>query len=162
MACIVHCPKSIRGKRGRPGFRGPPGKHGPPGPQGSKGLKGNQGPQGIQGPPGPVGPPGVKGDPGKSISAPSIVAPLQSVVVNETGTASFQCEIEGNPSPKVTWLKDNSSLLADKRVVSSRGGLMITDVTSQDGGVYTCVARNILGVMTSMTTLSVQGGKYYI
>ena len=154
--CNVNCPKG----RGRPGPRGSPGKHGPPGPQGTQGPKGNQGNQGIQGPPGPKGdegPQGHKGDPGKSISAPSIVAPPMSMVVNETGTASFQCGVEGNPEPKVTWLKQNSSLLADKRVVPSRGGLMITDVTSQDEATYTCVARNILGEISSPAKLSVQG-----
>ncbi|XP_078350138.1 uncharacterized protein LOC144634965 [Oculina patagonica] len=160
-ACTVHCPKGIRGRRGRPGPRGSPGKHGPPGPQGPQGPKGIQGTQGIQGTPGPKGdqgPQGPKGDPGKSISAPSIVAPPISMVVNETGTASFQCEVEGNPEPKVTWLKQNSSLVADKRVVPSGGGLVITDVTSQDEGMYTCVARNILGEMTSSASLSVQVG----
>ena len=135
-ACTVHCSQSSRGRRGRPGPRGSPGKHGPPGPPGPQGTKGNQGPQGIQGPPGPQGPEGPKGDPGKSISAPSIVAPPMSTVVNESGTASFQCETEGNPEPKVKWLKQNSNLVADKRVVPSPGGLMITDVTSQDQGRY--------------------------
>ncbi len=159
LACNVNCPKSIRGRRGRPGPRGSPGKHGPPGPQGPQGPKGSRGIQGIQGTPGPKGdqgPQGPKGNPGKSISAPSVVAPPMSMVVNETDTASFQCEAEGNPEPKVTWLKQNSSLLADKRVVASRGGLMITDVTSQDEGTYTCVARNILGEVTSSATLSVR------
>jgi len=156
-ACTVHCPKSIRGRRGRPGPRGFPGKHGPPGSTGPQGTKGNQGPRGIQGPPGPEGPLGPKGDPGKSISAPSIVAPPMSMVVNESGTASFQCEAEGNPEPDVMWLKQNFSLPSDKRVVPSRGGLMITDVTSQDEGRYTCVARNILAEVTSSATLSVQG-----
>ena len=156
-ACNVNCPKSITGRRGRPGQRGPPGKHGPPGPQGVKGPKGNQGPQGIQGPPGPLGPPGARGEPGKSISAPSIVTPPMPIVVNETGTASFQCEIEGNPQPKVTWLRDNFSLLADKRVVQSAGGLVINDVMLIDDGTYTCEARNILGVITSLASLTVQG-----
>ena len=161
-ACTVHCSKSImRGRRGRPGPRGSPGKHGPPGPPGPpgpQGTKGNQGPQGIQGPTGPEGPQGPKGDPGKSISAPSIVAPPMSMVVNESGTASFQCQVEGNPEPKVTWVKQNSSLPVDKRVVPSRGGLMITDVMSQDEGMYACVARNILGEVTSSAELTVQGG----
>ena len=158
-ACSVHCPKSIRGRRGRSGQRGPPGKHGPPGPQGVKGLQGNQGLQGIQGPPGPMGPPGAKGEPGQSISAPSIVTPPIPIVVNETGTASFQCEVEGNPQPKVIWLRDNSSLLADKRVVSTGGGLIINDVMLKDDGTYTCEARNVLGVMTSLARLTVQGKK---
>ena len=156
-ACIVQCPKRITGRRGRPGPRGSPGKHGPPGPTGPQGTKGSQGPQGIQGPPGLQGSQGPKGDPGKSISAPSIVAPPMSMVVNKSGTASFQCETEGNPKPKVKWLKQNSNLVADKRVVPSPRGLMITDVTSQDQGRYTCVARNILGEVTSSAILSVQG-----
>ena len=160
LACTVHCPKIGRGRRGRPGHRGPPGKHGRPGPPGPQGIRGEKGAQGDQGPPGPKGdqgPQGPKGDPGESISAPSIVSPPVSFVANETGEASFQCEVKGNPEPQVTWLKQNSSLLADKRIVQSRGGLMIANLTSQDGGIYTCEARNILGTRRSSATLTVQG-----
>ena len=155
-ACTVQCPKSIRGRRGRPGPRGSPGKHGPPGPAGPQGTRGSKGPNGIPGPPGPRGLQGPKGDPGKSISAPSIVAPPMCMVVNESGTASFQCEAVGNPEPKVTWLKQNSSLSPDKRVVPSRGGLMITNVTLQDDGMYTCEAENILGKASASASLTVQ------
>ena len=157
LACTVYCPKGIRGRRGRPG---PPGKHGPPGPRGPQGPKGNKGAQRDQGPSGPKGeggPQGPKGEPGESISAPSIVSSPVSMVVKETGIAPLQCEVKGNPTPQVTWMKQNSSLPLDKRIIQSRGGLMIRDVTSQDGGVYTCRARNILGVMTSSATLTVQG-----
>lgn len=159
LSCTVHCPKSIKGRRGRPG---PPGKHGPPGPQGPQGPKGTQGDQGPSGPKGDPGPQGPKGDPGESISAPSIVSSPVSLVVNQTGAASFQCEVKGNPEPQVTWLKQNSTLRADKRVVHSRGGLVITDVTSQDVGMYTCVARNIFGVKTASATLTVQGKNIYV
>ena len=156
LACKVNCPKGIRGRRGKTGRRG---KQGPPGPQEPQGRKGNRGAQGDQGPPGPKGdqgPQGPKGDPGESISAPSIVSPPMSVVVNETDIASLQCKVKGNPAPQVTRLKQNSSISLDKRIVQSRGGLMIRDVTSQDGGVYTCRARNILGAMISSATLTVQ------
>ena len=142
LACTIHCPKGTRGKRGR---RGPPGKHGLPGPQGPQGPKGTQGDQGPPGPNGDQGPQGPKGDPGESISAPSVVSPPLSMVVNETGVASLQCEVKGNPVPQITWLKENASLPADKRIVQSHGGFMIKDVMPQDGGVYTCVASNILG-----------------
>ena len=154
LACIVQCPKSTRGRRGRPG---PPGKLGPPGPEGPQGPKGVRGAQGPPGPKGYQGPQGPKGDPGESISAPSIVSPPVSMVVNQTGAASFQCEVKGNPDPQVTWLIQNSTLRADKRIVQSRGGLLIIDVTSQDGGMYTCEAKNILGVKTSSAILTVQG-----
>ena len=157
LAYTIHCPKGIRGRRGRPGN---PGKHGPPGPQGPQGPTGTQGDQGPPGPKGDQGPQGPKGDPGESISAPSIVSPLVSMVVNETGIASFQCDVKGNPTPQVTWLKKNSSLSDDKRFVQSRDALMIEGVTSQDRGVYTCKAENILGMVTSSVTLTVQGEEY--
>ena len=154
LACTFHCPKGIRRRRGRPGN---PGKHGPPGPQGPQGPTGTQGDQGPPGPKGDQGPQGPKGDPGESISAPSIVSPLVSMVVNETGIASFQCDVKGNPTPQVTWLKKNSSLSDDNRIVQSRDELMIKDVTSQDRGVYTCKAENILGMVISSATLTVRG-----
>ena len=154
LACMAHCPKGVRGRRGRPGPRG---KHGPVGPQGPQGPSGPKGDHGPPGPGGDQGPQGPKGDPGESISAPSIVSPLMSMVVNETGIASLQCEVKGNPVPQVTWLKENSSLPGDKRIMQSRGGLVIRDAMSQDGGVYTCRAKNILGVVTSSVTLTVQG-----
>ena len=154
MACTIYCPKGIRGRRGRPG---PPGKHGPPGLQGPHGPKGSQGDQGPPGRRGDQGPQGPKGDPGESISAPSIVTSPVSTVVNETDAASLQCEVKGNPLPQITWLKENTSLPGVKRIVQSRAGLMIKDVTSQDGGVYTCVASNILGLIKKSATLTVQG-----
>ena len=83
------------------------------------------------------------------------------MVVNETSIALLQYEVKGNPIPQVTWRKQNSSLSFNKRILQSRGGLMIRDVTSQDGGEYTCEARNILGVATSSATLTVQG-KYLL
>ena len=145
LLCKTNCPKGIRGKRGRPG---PPGKHGPAGPQGPQGPQGPRGTRGDRGPPGPKGdqgPQGPKGDPGESISAP------------ETGIASLQCKVEGNPKPRVTWQKQNSSLPLGKRIVQTSGGLMIQDVAPRDGGVYTCKASNILGVATSSAKLTVQG-----
>ena len=108
--------------------------------QGPPGTKGNQGPQ------------GPKGDPDESISAPSFVSPPMSMVVNETGIASLQCEVKGNPTPQVTWLKQNSSLSFNKRILQSRD---VRDVTSQDGGEYTCEARNILGVVTSSAKVNI-------
>ena len=113
MASTIHCRKGIRGRRGRPS---PPGKHGPRGPQGPQGPKGTQGDQGPPGPKGDQGPQRPKGDPGKSISTPSIASPLVSMVVNETGIALFQCDVKGNPTPQITWLKQNSNLPDDNEL----------------------------------------------
>lgn len=121
----------------------PPGKYGPPGPQGPQGPKGPPGDQGPPGPKGNEGPQGPKGDRGESIAAPSIVSPLVSIVVNETDVASLQCQVRGNPIPQITWMKENFSLSVTKRIQQSRGTLMITTVTSEDGGMLWNVVWNV-------------------
>ncbi|KAL9975058.1 hypothetical protein ACROYT_G012174 [Oculina patagonica] len=164
-------PKGNTGKRGRPGTRGkpglpgrpgssgPPGKHGPIGVQGPMGIKGDIGMTGDPGPVGPRGPPGmkgVKGEPGQSISAPSLLQRPVEMTVNESQTAILKCIADGNPRPKVTWSKLNSSLPVGRHVVESRGALILKDVRPGDDGVYSCRAENLLGQVNASAKLSVQ------
>ena len=149
-------PKGNTGRRGRPGTRGkpgppgilgpngPPGKHGPIGRQGPMGIKGDVGISGKPGPMGPRGHPGLKGDkgdPGESISAPSLLQGPIGMTVNESQTAIFKCTADGNPRPKVTWSKLNSSLPVGRHVVESSGALIVKDVRPGDDGVYGCEAK---------------------
>ena len=149
-------PQGIQGPRGKPGPTGPPGKHGPIGPQGPMGKKGDRG---LQGPPGPVGPrgtPGEKGAPGQSISAPSLLQQPVETTVNESQTAILKCTAVGNPPPKVTWSKVNSSLPVGRHVVGSSGALIIQDVRAGDESQYTCEAENLLGSINATAKLTVQ------
>ena len=163
--------KGNTGRRGRPGIRGrpgppgkpgpegPPGKFGPIGPQGPMGIKGNLGVPGEIGPEGPRGPPGVKGakgEPGQSISAPSLLQHPVHTTVNESQTAILKCTADGNPPPKVTWSKLNSLLPVGRHVVESSGALIVKDVRSEDDGVYSCRAENLLGSVNATAKLTVQ------
>ena len=148
-----------RGRPGRPGLMGPPGKHGPIGTEGPKGIKGDPGVAGDNGPPGPRGPPGmkgVKGEPAQPLTAPSLVQPLSAMTVNESQTAILKCTVEGNPSPQVSWSKLNGSLPVGRHVVASSGALILNDVRSEDDGVYTCGAENLLGSFHTSAKLTVQ------
>ena len=164
-------PKGNIGRRGRPGTRGrpgppgrpgsdgPPGKHGPIGTQGPMGVKGDVGMPGKPGHVGPRGPPGMKGDkgePGQSISAPTLLHSPVGMTVNESQTAILKCIADGNPSPKVTWSKLNSSLPVGRHVVESSGALIVKDVRPGDEGVYSCRAENLLGQVNASAKLTVQ------
>ena len=164
-------PKGNAGRRGRAGARGrpgppgrlgpngPPGKHGPMGSQGPMGKKGDVGMPGDPGPVGPRGPPGMKGDkgePGQSISAPSLLQRPVGMTVNESQTAILKCTADGNPNPKVTWSKLNSSLPVGRHVVKSSGALILKDVTPGEDGVYVCRAENLLGHENGSAKLTVQ------
>jgi len=147
------------GSPGRPGSNGPPGKHGPIGSQGPMGIKGEVGIPGDPGPVGPRGPPGMKGDkgdPGQSISAPSLLQGPVEMTVNESQTAILKCTADGNPRPKVTWSKLNSSLPVGRHVVESSGALIVKDVRPGDDGVYSCRAENLLGRVNASAKLTVQ------
>ena len=103
-----------------------------------------------------LGPPGMKGEPGQSISAPSLVKRPVGTTANESQTAILKCTADGNPPPKVTWSKLNSSLPAGRHVIEPSGTLTVKDVRPGDDGVYSCRAENLLGNVNATAKLTVQ------
>jgi len=153
-----------RGQKGRSGTKGDKGIMGSPGKSGKQGIMGPVGPPGISGPEGqkgdtgPAGMPGAKGEPGESISAPTVAVSPLKLTVNESGSASFQCSVNGNPEPSVAWNKvDNQSKISQSAV--SGGKLVLQSVTGSDSGVYKCSAANILGQAQELVRLEVNGNK---
>ena len=151
-----------RGHKGRTGNKGDQGVMGSPGKSGKQGIMGPVGPQGEPGPKGqkgdtgPAGMPGAKGEPGESISAPVVAVSPAKLTVNESGTASFQCSVSGNPQPAITWSKrDGQSDITQSAV--SRGTLLLKEVVGSDSGVYKCSASNILGQAEALVELVVNG-----
>ena len=123
------------------------------------GIKGDLGVPGEPGPAGPRGPPGLKGakgEPGQSISAPSLVQRPAGTTANESQTAILKCTAHGNPFPKVTWSKVNSSLPAGRHVIKPSGALIVKYVRPGDDGVYSCRAENVLGSVNATAKLIVQ------
>ena len=123
------------------------------------GMKGNVGMPGDPGPVGPRGLPGIKGakgEPGQSLSAPSLLERPVAMTVNESQTAILKCTTDGNPSPKVTWSKLNSSLPVGRHEVESSGALILKDVRPGDEGVYSCRGENLLGQVNISAKLTVQ------
>lgn len=72
----------------------------------------------------------------------------QSVELHATLT--LVCVVEGNPSA-VHWLKNGQSIVSDHRccIETTKAGvcsLVIKNLTSTDGGIYTCEAVNTFGI----------------
>ena len=153
------CRPGPKGNTGRRGRRGP---QGIPGPRGRSGPAGPPGKNGSIGPAGPRGPPGEKGAPGQSISAPSLLQQPVQTTINESQTAILKCTAVGNPPPKVTWFKVNSTLPVGRHVVESSGTLILQDVRPGDEGQYTCKAENLLGTINASARLTVQCKLHFI
>ena len=151
--------KGSRGKRGQKGDQGivgSPGMSGKQGIMGPSGPKGNVGVKGRKGDMGPAGMPGAKGEPGESISAPVVAVSPKTLTINEGGSASFQCSVNGNPKPVIQWSKLNSLSQISPSTVSG-GKLLLKNVAGNDAGKYNCSAVNILGKAHALVQLVVNG-----
>ena len=149
------------GNKGDRGIMGSPGKSGKQGIMGPIGLKGEAGIKGQKGDMGPAGMPGAKGELGESISAPVVTVSPKKLIVNEGGSASFQCSVSGNPEPAIVWSKmDKQSTISQSAV--SRGKLLLKNVTGSDSSTYNCSAANILGQAQALVQLVVNGKLYCV
>ncbi|XP_027871242.1 immunoglobulin superfamily DCC subclass member 4 isoform X1 [Xiphophorus couchianus] len=78
-------------------------------------------------------------------SLSSFFAEPSSQTVTTGGSARFECQIEGVPTPVITWQKDKVTITDEtsNRFISLPNGvLQILKVTKEDEGFYRCVASN--------------------
>lgn len=83
-------------------------------------------------------------------------------MVNPGQTVSLVCiTTGGEPSPTLTWVSSNDSL--PQRSVVKGGTLTLPAITSDEAGVYSCVASNNVGnPAKKSTTIVVRGEKIYM
>uniref|UniRef100_UPI0037E98E31 WAP, Kazal, immunoglobulin, Kunitz and NTR domain-containing protein n=1 Tax=Semicossyphus pulcher TaxID=241346 RepID=UPI0037E98E31 len=86
----------------------------------------------------------------------------QSIYVG--GTVSFHCDVIGVPKPDVTWEKQSErrerlvmrpDQMYGNVVITNIGQLVIYNAQVWDTGIYTCIARNSVGVLHADYPLSV-------
>ena len=71
----------------------------------------------------------------------------QKLFVGREQTALLNCEVEGNPTPTISWSPcDAENLLCDKQILN------ISQVQSARTN-YSCAARNYLGISIATTVL---------
>lgn len=79
-------------------------------------------------------------------------------IVNKS--VRIQCNAEGLPFPKITWLKDGAVIFPNSSRHSYSGGgkyLDIQTIQATDTGWYECYAENIAGHARKEVQLSVSG-----
>uniref|UniRef100_A0A3P9LKS4 Protein kinase domain-containing protein n=1 Tax=Oryzias latipes TaxID=8090 RepID=A0A3P9LKS4_ORYLA len=76
----------------------------------------------------------------------TIVTKPQSLIVNEGDTARFECDVDGEPSPSITWLREGVTVGPSFRhhIVSSQYNSIfeISAVEMSDEGNYTLLVEN--------------------
>lgn len=98
-----------------------------------------------------------------STASPSIKLLVEDpIVVNPGQTVSLVCiTTGGEPPPTLTWVSSNDSL--PHRSVVKGGTLTLPAITSDEAGVYSCVASNNVGnPAKKSTTIVVRGRKIWL
>ncbi|XP_074526683.1 hemicentin-1 [Halichoeres trimaculatus] len=67
------------------------------------------------------------------------------------------CDVEGSPTPSITWLKDNQPIVSSPQLTYTRGGqaLRLGSAQGDSTGLYTCRATNPAGSAIKQYSLSV-------
>ncbi|CAN7995506.1 unnamed protein product [Ixodes hexagonus] len=146
----VHCSKTLARINGLPGPQGPPGMKGLPGFPGARGKRG------LPGIPGTPGIPGISAwtvegkvptDTQHLLIPPSIVGSdtIQTLHVEEGKNYQLMCSATGQPSPVVTWRRQDGAPIYGARwhesLVEDRL-LNLTRVSREEMGGYVCIASN--------------------
>uniref|UniRef100_A0A3P8T0C5 Ig-like domain-containing protein n=1 Tax=Amphiprion percula TaxID=161767 RepID=A0A3P8T0C5_AMPPE len=95
----------------------------------------------------------------KRSDAPHFLVQPRSQNVDEGQNVKFTCEVAGEPSPEVEWLKDNMMISVTSNIRLSRSKnvytLEICEATVADSGKYTIKAKNQFGQCSATSSLNV-------
>ncbi|NXH22297.1 KALRN protein, partial [Bucco capensis] len=92
---------------------------------------------------------------------PEFITPLSEVTCETGETIVLRCKVCGRPKASVTWKgPDHNTLSNDGHHSISysdlgEASLKIIGVTAEDDGIYTCIAANDMGSVSSSTSLRV-------
>ncbi|KAM9470494.1 vascular endothelial growth factor receptor 3 [Clarias gariepinus] len=95
----------------------------------------------------------------KALEPPQYVQNPINQTVNVSSSLQMECNVNGTPSPELSWFKDNQPLnqISGVLLQDSNRTLSIQRVREEDAGLYTCTACNKIGCIHSSATVSVIG-----
>ncbi|KAL2089466.1 hypothetical protein ACEWY4_014154 [Coilia grayii] len=88
---------------------------------------------------------------------PVISSDSKSYMVAMDTSVTLQCQVDGHPTPAVSWHRDGQAVEESLRVrVLSSGALHVAFAQPGDTGKYTCSAANVAGTASLDMSLTVQ------
>ncbi|KAL4649213.1 vascular endothelial growth factor receptor 3 isoform X1 [Arapaima gigas] len=99
--------------------------------------------------------------PVKALEPPRYRLNPSNQTVNISESLQMKCDVEGTPTPQLSWLKDNQPLhqISGILLQDSNRTLSIQRVREEDAGLYTCTACNQRGCVHTSAIVSVVGSE---
>ncbi|XP_017656046.1 myosin light chain kinase, smooth muscle isoform X1 [Nannospalax galili] len=92
--------------------------------------------------------------------APSFSSVLKDSTVIEGQDFVLQCNVQGTPAPRITWLLNGQPIqFARSTCKAGMAELHIQDALPEDHGIYTCLAENALGQVSCSARVTVHEKK---
>lgn len=93
--------------------------------------------------------------------APRFIEKLKPQSTPEGFTVQFECKVEGEPRPQITWFRQTAIIKQSEDFQmyyddDNVAMLIIREVFLEDAGTFTCVAKNAAGFASSTTELIVE------
>ena len=88
---------------------------------------------------------------------PWVLSPLKDVSLLVTSKLNLTCEVKGDPTPSILWLKDESDVIPRAVLFQKNMTLAINSVEIADEGRYKCVLRNRAGNKTYEAYVEIKG-----
>ncbi|CAN8014284.1 unnamed protein product, partial [Ixodes persulcatus] len=70
-------------------------------------------------------------------------------------TVEFQCKVNGDPKPTVTWRRQDGKMPVGRASIQENKNLRIQNVSPMDEGTYICEAENFVGSVSASASLTV-------
>jgi hypothetical protein len=79
------------------------------------------------------------------------------LIQKEGDTVDMFCEATATPAPSLTWRKDGRDLVATDRISVFNNRVQVRRLERQDGGAYSCTFTNVVGQVSHVIKLVVEG-----
>ncbi|XP_048419082.2 immunoglobulin superfamily DCC subclass member 4 [Stegostoma tigrinum] len=91
------------------------------------------------------------------VLAPPMITQFPETISRiRASTARFACKSDGEPTPRIRWLKNGEDIMPNGRVkIQNSGSLVINQIGLEDAAYYQCIAENSLGMACTTAKLSV-------
>ncbi|XP_053213198.1 uncharacterized protein LOC128396610 [Panonychus citri] len=81
-----------------------------------------------------------------------------NITTPELSTIEFECKVDGDPVPQITWTKKDGKLSSTRSTIKPDKTLRLVNVTLEDEGVYLCEAGNHVASAVAAATLTIANG----